>query len=399
MRVPWILVTVSVIAQLLIDLYLFRIAMLRTRKDKLPRLQIGTAVLFLIYLIVTLCLPRRSGPEEILPTIMWLLFGYITVYSAKLLFIVVDLIASIPMLWHRHHIRILSWAGGVMSLCLFGAMWWGALINRYRIQTKEMIIEVSDLPANFNGFRIVQFSDIHVGTYGTDTSFMNKVVERINSLKPDAVFFTGDIVNRRTDELKPFVKTLSGIHAPKGVYSILGNHDYGDYCDWPSPKAKADNMALMDQLQHDMGWQLLRNSTAWIHEGGDSIAVIGVENWGDPPFPQYGDLAKAYPSDIDDASTKILLTHNPVHWVADIENNIAANIALTLSGHTHAMQMEVCGVSPSAWRYVTWGGRYDSTDGKRALYVNIGIGTVAIPMRLGATPEVTLITLINKTSD
>ena len=399
MRVPWILVTVLVIAQLLIDLYLFRIALLRTRKDNLPRLQLSTAVFFLIYLIVTLCLPRRSGSEEMLATVMWLLFGYLTVYAGKLLFIVVDLIASIPMLWHRRRIKALSWVGGALALCLFGAMWWGALINRYHIQVKEVTLEIKDLPAGFNGFRIVQFSDIHVGTYGTDTSFMNSVVERINSLKPDAVFFTGDIVNRRTDELKPFVQTLSGIHASKGVYSILGNHDYGDYCDWPSPQAKADNMVLMDKLQRDMGWQLLRNSTAWLHEGGDSIAVVGVENWGDPPFPQYGDLTKAYPTGIDDANKKILLTHNPVHWIADIENNIAANVMLTLSGHTHAMQMEVAGLSPAAWRYKTWGGRYDSADGERTLYVNIGMGTVGIPMRLGATPELTLITLVNKTTD
>ncbi|MDE6306914.1 MAG: metallophosphoesterase [Muribaculaceae bacterium] len=395
MRVPWILISILVLLQLAIDIYLFRIAMSRTRKDRWPRIQASTAIFFLIYLIVTLCLPRRTGNDETLAAVMWLLFGYITVYMSKTLFVIIDLIASVPKLWHRKRIKALSWIGTAIAIALFGSLWWGALINRFRIQINEVTLEIENLPASFDGFRIVQFSDIHVGSYGSDTSFISKVVNEINALKPDAVFFTGDIVNRRTAELLPFTKTLSGIKAADGVYSILGNHDYGDYSDWPSPQDKADNMMLMEKLQRNMGWQLLRNATTWIHLVNDSISVIGVENWGEPPFPTYGNLHEAYP-DTSDKNVKILLTHNPVHWIADVENNISANIALTLSGHTHAMQIEALGISPAAIRYKTWGGRYDSPDKKRTLYVNIGMGTVGIPMRLGATPELTLITLRSK---
>lgn len=395
MRVPWILITVLVVIQIFIDAYLFRIAMMRTRKDKWPRIQLSTAIFFFIYLIVTLSLPRRSESDGMLATVMWLLFGYLTVYVSKLLFIITDIIASIPKLWHRHRIKMLSWVGAILAVGLFASMWWGALINRYRIQINEVTVCIPDMPSGFDGYRIVQFSDLHVGTYGSNTTFVKEVVEQINSLKPDAVFFTGDIVNRRSDELKPFVRTLAGIKAPDGVYSILGNHDYGDYSDWPSAAAKANNMVLMEKLQNDMRWKLLRNSTAWLHHKGDSIAVIGVENWGDPPFPTYGDIGKAY-SNVHDRNTKILLTHNPVHWLREVENNISANIALTLSGHTHAMQIEAAGLSPAAMRYTTWGGRYDSRDLRRTLYVNIGIGTVGIPMRLGATPELTLITLVRQ---
>lgn len=395
MRVPWILVTILVVLQFAVDIYLFRIAMSRTRKDRCPRIQASTAIFFLIYLIIALCLPRRSGNDSTLAVVMWLLFGYLTVYLSKILFIIIDLIASVPILWHRKRIKAVTWTGAVLAVGLFCAMWWGALINRFRIQTNEITVEVENLPASFDGLRIVQFSDMHVGTYGSDDSFVNQVVDAINALKPDAVFFTGDIVNRRTAELLPFTDALSGIRAKNGVYSILGNHDYGDYSEWPSAQAKADNLMLMEKLQRDMGWKLLRNSTTWLHRGNDSIAVVGVENWGEPPFPTYGDLHTAYPT-LSDSHTKILLTHNPVHWIAEVENDIAANIVLTLSGHTHAMQIEAAGISPAAMRYSTWGGRYDSSDGKRSLYVNIGMGTVGIPMRLGATPELTLITLQRK---
>ncbi len=252
--------------------------------------------------------------------------------------------------------------------------------------------EFADLPEDFDGYKIVQFSDFHVGTYGSDTAFVSEVVDVMNGLGADAIFFTGDIVNRRTGELTPFVKPLSRLHAPDGVYSILGNHDYGDYCTWESDADKAENLEEMKSLQKEMGWELLNNSTVYLREGADSIALVGVENWGEPPFKAYGDLDKAYPNQ-SDSVFKILLTHNPMHWVERISGNDTVNIDLALSGHTHAMQMQIGGWSPSKWRYPTWGGLYGDESGAHKLYVNIGLGTVAIPARIGATPEITLITL------
>ena len=151
-------------------------------------------------------------------------------------------------------------------------------------------------------------------------------------------------------------------------------------------------MILMDSLQKSMGWRLLRNEHVILRQGTDSIALIGVENVGDPPFTVYGSLNDSYPS-LGDSVTKVLLTHNPAHWTSDIADNDSINIALSLSGHTHAMQIELFGLSPAVWRYPTWGGLYADTDSRHKLYVNIGIGTVGLPMRVGATPEITVITL------
>ena len=184
------------------------------------------------------------------------------------------------------------------------------------------------------------------------------------------------------------------MHGRDGVFSILGNHDYGDYYSWNSPADKADNMQQLLDMQSEMGWKMLNNATSFIHRGNDSIALIGVENVGDPPFTVYGDLDMAYET-LDDPVVKILLSHNPAHWVEDIKDAPDKNIALTLSGHTHAMQMSAFGVSPAAWRYPTWGGLYADEDGHQ-LYVNIGLGEVAIPARIGANPEITLITLRRK---
>ncbi|MDE6692142.1 MAG: metallophosphoesterase, partial [Muribaculaceae bacterium] len=189
----------------------------------------------------------------------------------------------------------------------------------------------------------------------------------------------------------PFISTMRRLHAPYGVYSVMGNHDYCDYSAWPS---MSDNVADEDNLKRmeaEADLTMLNNSFSWIRSGSDSIALIGVENIGDPPFRVYGDLSEAYP-DIADDNVKILLSHNPAHWQDDIEDNIDTNVALTLSGHTHAMQIELMGWSPAMFRYRYWGGLYSDTKGQK-LYVNIGAGTVGMPFRIGATPEITLFTL------
>ncbi|MBR6640075.1 MAG: metallophosphoesterase [Muribaculaceae bacterium] len=336
-------------------------------------------------------IPRRTGSDSALMSIMWILYGYFSIYLPKILFLIFDSLASIPVLWTKGRVKFLSWIGGILAIFVFPLMWWGALINRYNIDVVEEEIKIADLPSAFDGYRVLQFSDLHVGSYDKDTTFIKKVVNEINSQKVDAIVFTGDIVNRRTDELIPFIETLSQLRATDGVYSILGNHDYGEYCNWESEKAKSDNLELLHRLQRDMGWQLLLNESKIVYRGNDSIAIIGVENWGEPPFPIYGDLTKSYTS-LNDSVTKILLTHNPEHWRKEIKDNADVNIALSLSGHTHAMQLSLCGISPASWRYSTWGGKYEDEKGQ-TLYVNIGLGTVLIPTRIGATPEITILTL------
>lgn len=392
MRIPLLFLITVIVLSLLVDGYIY-IMVRRRCVSKVPaRLQLVSAVLLYMALIVGVSMPRRSGDDGSLLFIMWVLFGYMTFIMPKLVFVVVDAVALLPVLWHGRCSRWLSLTGGVIAIVAFLAMWWGALVNRFRVDVREVDFEFPHLPAAFDGFRIVQISDLHVGTYGDDDRFVRKLVGVINGLHPDAVMFTGDIVNRHSSELIPFVDALSGIEAPYGVFSILGNHDYGDYADWPSEADKAADVAALCAMQESMGWKLLLNQTEFMHSGRDSIAVIGVENIGDPPFRIYGSLHKAYPA-VGDSVSKILLSHNPAHWTDSIAGHDDVNIALTLSGHTHAMQIEVAGLSPAAMRYATWGGMYGDEAGRHALYVNIGAGTVGMPMRLGATPEITLITL------
>ncbi len=392
MRIPLLFLITVIVLSLLVDGYIY-IMVRRRVVSKVPaRLQLVSAVLLYMALIVGVSMPRRSGDDGSLLFIMWVLFGYMTFIMPKLVFVVVDAVALLPVLWHGRRWRWLSLTGGVIAIVAFLAMWWGALVNRFRVDVREVDFEFPHLPAAFDGFKIVQISDLHVGTYGDDDRFVRKLVGVINGLHPDAVMFTGDIVNRHSSELIPFVDALSGIEAPYGVFSILGNHDYGDYADWPSEADKAADVAALCAMQESMGWKLLLNQTEFMHSGRDSIAVIGVENIGDPPFRIYGSLHKAYLA-VGDSVSKILLSHNPAHWTDSIAGHDDVNIALTLSGHTHAMQIEVAGLSPAAMRYATWGGMYGDEAGRHALYVNIGAGTVGMPMRLGATPEITLITL------
>lgn len=392
MRAPFVTLLILLLVNIAVDIYIYFQSRRRCHRRVWSRLQSVTAVLLAALMIVEMCIPAREGGDSQLLGKMWILFGYLSVYIPKYIAVIFDLIASLPLLWKRKRFKPLTKTGIALSIVLFGGLWWGALINRFRIQVTDIEVPVANLPESFSNLRIVQFSDLHTGTFNTDTTYVSKLVDRINSLNPDVIVFTGDIVNRRSNEMLPFVKPLSRLHAPSGVYAILGNHDYGDYSEWPSEMAKRANMDVLFDAYRHTGMQLLLNETVQLRRGNDSIALIGVENIGDPPFKTYGSLRTAYPK-INDCTTKILLTHNPQHWVDSIAGDPQANIALTLSGHTHAMQIEIARLSPAAFRYETWGGLYTSTDNRRRLYVNIGSGTVGIPMRLGATPEITVLTL------
>lgn len=391
MRIPFFPLLLIIFFNLFVDWYILRYLVSECRRKLWPQIQFWSAAALNLGLIVLLFLPVKSASDGALRGLMWVIFFYITIYVPKYLFVIFDGISRLPKLWHRKRLRGVTATGVVLGVIMFAALWWGALFNRYNIDVKEVDVTVPDLPSGLEGFRIAQISDLHVGTYGDDTTFVAQIVDRINSLRPDIVLFTGDIVNRKTDELEPFVSTLGRIRSRYGVYSILGNHDYGDYYQWSDTVLQIANNDRMEDIQATMGWHLLKNTYAQIDVKGDTLTLIGVENIGDPPFHVYGDLSKAYPTP-GDGRFKILMTHNPAHWTNDIADS-DLNIALTLSGHTHAMQMTFFGWSPAAMRYRTWGGLYDDESGKHRLYVNIGTGTVGFPARIGATPEITLITL------
>lgn len=349
----------------------------------------------LLTLIATVIAPKKTGDDAHLRTLMWIIFGYLSIYMPKIIASALMLLRmALAKLLHRP-LRGISYGGVAIGLGTFALMWWGALFNRYNLDVREVTVDIEGLPTAFDGYRIAQISDLHVGSLaGENPAFLTDIVECVNAQRPDAIVFTGDIVNRHSPELKPYTDILSRLHAADGVYSIMGNHDYGDYHRWHSPDSKQADIDSLQAMQASMGWLMLNNDHTWLRRGSDSLALIGVENIGDPPFHIYGSLRHAYPN-IADGNTKILLSHNPIHWSDSIAGRADANIALTLSGHTHAMQVELLGISLAAMRYDRWGGLYTDSLG-RHLYVNIGLGVVGLPARIGATPEITVLTLHSK---
>ena len=379
------------IAALCTDLYIF--ADIRKNFPRRKSASLGYAIFAVagwIFVAICLLLPRRDN-ESSISFQMWGLYAFLSLLLPKIVFTLFSLAGALPRLWKSRGLKLGKWVGLPLAMVIFTAMWWGALINRFNIDVKQVEVTVPGLPASMDGLRLLQFSDLHTGTFGRDTTFTSELIDSINAQHPDVIVFTGDIVNRHSGEMEPFVRTLSRLHAPMGVFAILGNHDYGDYFNWPAPQIKQANLQLLCDLYNRTGIRLLRNETVWLRRGSDSLALIGVENIGEPPFTTYGSLKRAYP-DLSDSTPKVLLSHNPRHWTDSIATDPTANVALTLSGHTHAMQIELGKWSPSAWRYDTWGGLYTDDTG-RQLYVNIGSGTVGLPMRIGATPEITVITL------
>ncbi len=395
MRFSLIFAIIVTIIGVLTDIYIYR----QIRRKGLSRHISGayaiSAVVTSVLILMATAMPKRAGGDPSFLHTIWVLFAYISLYLPRYIYVIGSLIQrGLKAIWPHRRFRGIPITTTAIGAAIFCLMWWGALINKYDINVNQVEIPVDNLPKGFDGLTIAQISDLHLGTYGTDTAFVAQLVDTINALHPDVIVFTGDIVNRHSQEADPFINTLSRLNARMGVWSIMGNHDYGDYHSWHSPTEKQLDIAELQHAQQHMGWHMLNNAHTWLRRGNDSIALIGVENIGDKPFPIYGSLAKAYP-DINDSNVKILLSHNPAHWVDSIADKPHSNIHLTLSGHTHAMQMELFGLSPAAWRYKTWGGLY--TDNKsQNLYVNIGIGEVGFPARIGANPEITLFTLKSK---
>ncbi len=286
----------------------------------------------------------------------------------------------------------LSWMGLVAGSGLLGSLVYG-FGNKYRYEVRRQQLRFSNLPAAFRGLRIVQLSDIHVGSFD-DPAAVKRGVEKALSLKPDLIVFTGDLVNNMATEMGDYEEIFSQLKAPLGVYSILGNHDYGDYVAWGSSEEKKDNLDRLKLIHERMGWQLLLNEHVKIQQGDEQIVLIGVENWSSRAnFKRYGNLSQACQG-VDPSSFQILLSHDPSHWETEVIKSYPA-IDLTLSGHTHGMQfgLEVPGFrwSPVQYVYGRWAGLY--AQGEQQLYINRGFGFLGYPGRVGILPEITLLEL------
>jgi predicted MPP superfamily phosphohydrolase len=294
--------------------------------------------------------------------------------------------------------KFLQDVGLISGGILFSGLITGMFKWAYEFKIKRHMLNISQLPKSFDGLKIVQISDIHLGSWAGEHQ-LKDAVNLINGLNPDLVFFTGDLVNYKTDEAFRFENILSKIKSRHGVFATLGNHDYGDYTRWPSVEAKIQNMTDLFDFYKRMGWKLLRNENELIRQGEDSIAVIGVENWGDfSRFPKYGDIAKASLG-TENAPVKLLLSHDPTHWEKIISQE-NPDIDITFAGHTHGFQfgIEIKNIkwSPAKYIYKHWAGLYENTSATakpQFLYVNRGLGNIGYPGRIGILPEITLFEL------
>lgn len=289
----------------------------------------------------------------------------------------------------RKFLSLIGWGiAGVFSALIID----GIIFGKYRHRVRKVKMKIAGLPAIFKGYKIVQISDVHSGSFFHPEK-LQKAIDLINAQNPDLVLFTGDMVNNFASEFKPFVPLFSTIKSTDGKLSVLGNHDYGDYAEWNSAAEKAQNIPNLIALQKEAGFEMLRNEHRIIEKNGEKLYILGVENWGEKPFPQFGDLDKASVG-VPPEAAKILMSHDPTHFDAIVKNH-PANVQLTLSGHTHGMQFGIdlknVRWSPVQYRYKKWADLYESQG--KSLYVNRGFGVIGYPGRVGIEPEITLIEL------
>ncbi|QWX84047.1 metallophosphoesterase [Cellulophaga sp. HaHaR_3_176] len=292
--------------------------------------------------------------------------------------------------------RFLSMVALGIAALPFGALLYGMYKGKYNFKVLKYTLEFDDLPNSFDGYQITQISDIHSGSFD-DKSKIEYAIDLVNEQKSDVLFFTGDMVNNKAEEMHDWKDVFSRLEAKDGKFSVLGNHDYGDYVDWNSAEEKEENLNDLKKLQKEIGFDLILNDSRYLTKGADRIALVGVENWGRGGFKKVGDLGLASQK-ISADDFKILLSHDPSHWEDKVIDD-PYHYHLTLSGHTHGMQfgIEIPGWikwSPSKWRYKYWAGVYKELG--QYINVNRGFGYLGYPGRVGIWPEITVITLKKK---
>ncbi|MDQ1150556.1 putative MPP superfamily phosphohydrolase [Sphingobacterium zeae] len=336
----------------------------------------------------------RKARHEIQRSATSLITAFLIVFIPKLIAIPFLLLEDLTRIFRSFPPRsillseIVLLFAAIMVLIIF----FGLTRGRYFYRVREEILSFPDLPVAFNGFKITQLSDIHSGSL-SDRRRVRKGIELANAQNSDLILFTGDLVNNRASEMEPWVSEFNRLQAPFGKFSVLGNHDYGDYVQWDSVESKISNLNRLKEIHHEMGFKLLLNESIAIEKQGDRISIIGVENWGKGGFHQYGDLAKATIGLNKDAF-KILMSHDPSHW-DHVTLGHDQHVHLTLAGHTHGMQfgIELFGFkwSPIQYFYKEWAGLYQKHG--KYLYVNRGFGFHGLRGRIGVWPEITVVTL------
>ena len=320
--------------------------------------------------------------------------GVLNFFPKALLSVFVLFSAPFSLFQYKIRSQIILLSGLILSFGMAFALVYGVIVGKKTIRVEELRLAIPELPAGLNGTKIVHISDFHLGSYENDR-FLKRCVDKINKVEPDLILFTGDIVNNFYQEITGFEDQLGRLKARSGKFAILGNHDYGDYSDWDSPKDKARNLEIIKQKVAETGFQLLLNRSEKINIRDTCLYLVGVENWGHPPFPQYARLDSALRG-VPGKSFRILLTHDPAHWRDQVRYK--TDIPLTLAGHTHGGQfaIKIAGIefSPIYLAGKNWGGLYKENN--QFLYVNRGLGCVGLPARIDMAPEITVITLVRK---
>ncbi len=400
---PYIVAPVLILIIVLADLCSYRtlrLLNLPVSGALLPWVHFGISALFISgMLLLSLRLGRISDPGQF-RIFIWFMGFFLLFYIPRIFLGITTLVEWLAWITARlfstgdgpDHFTWILKTGGIIATLVFLLFAEGIFIGRTHLKVREVTVPSARLPESFDGLRVVQISDIHLGGFYGNTAYMERMVKMINKLDPDLILFTGDLVNTFATEATPFLPVLAELRAGEGKYAVLGNHDYGTYFRWPTSADEQANLEGVKQAVRDAGFRLLLNEQVQLTRGEDTITIAGVENWGKPPFPQVGDLEKALNGE-DFFNYTILLSHDPSHWEAEVLP--LSETDLTLSGHTHAMQIGIdlgkFRWSPSGWMYKQWGGLYEK-DG-RYLYVNRGVGYTAFPGRVGIRPEITVLTL------
>ena len=362
----------------------------------------------LILAFILLQYATRSGLLDF-KVMQWALWGFILAILPANIYVLFYIINKIIKLFTKKECKILHYIGAILAAIVTIGLIVG-MATRHCIQVREVTIYSKNLPKEFDGIRIAHITDLHFGNLSPRDSYLEKIVTKLNEIDPDILVCTGDMMNLTAEEVNGLDDLFTSINAPLGRYAVMGNHDYGDYSKWESEEAKQANLKAAYEAYRRVGFVLLNDSAVQItnhklqitdnttlstlNSKLSTISVIGVENWGKPPFPRYGDLAEAT-ENFTPAQFNILLSHDPNHWKEEVVSEQYKYIDLTLSGHTHSAQIGInlgkFKWSPSQWIFDHWDGLYQ--EGSQYLFVSRGLGYVGIPFRLGMPAEISVITM------
>ncbi len=340
---------------------------------------------------------RYSDNFLLTARVTWVFVILSLIYTPKIIYILFFYINRLYNRIFNRRTRIFRIIGFSLGILFVSIISYGLVVTRDNFYVKHQIVEVKDLPAGFDGFKMVVFADFHLGNWNNKFSIMEPIVKLINEQQADVIIFAGDMINNYASEVVGWQKFFKRLQSKSGLkYAVLGNHDYGDYTHWDSKEDKLRNLETTKQNIRDLDFRLLLNEHEDIVKNGDTLTVVGVENFGSGHFDDYSDLPKAL-TGTNPQRMKILITHDPNHWNAEVTDKLS-DIFLTLSGHTHAGQIGFVRsgfkFSPASFIYPQWDGLYKHKE--QYLYVNRGIGYVGIPLRIGVPPEITVIELKRK---